>query len=217
MPPTPSTPGLRVVASTDRYVVIDKPAGMLSVPGKGPEKADCAAARVARAYPNATGPIVVHRLDMETSGLLLMALDADAQRELSRQFEQRLVHKEYVGLVSGGLEPGLGAAGEIDLPLRADLERRPVQIVDRLHGRPALTRWRLLALDIDRARLAFAPVTGRTHQIRVHAAHGLGRPLVGDTLYGGEPAERLMLHAAKLSFLDPGSGTRVDAACPPEF
>jgi tRNA pseudouridine32 synthase / 23S rRNA pseudouridine746 synthase len=200
-----------IIHASDRYVVVDKPAWMLSVPGKGPEKADCVAARVAAMFPNASGPLVIHRLDMETSGLMVLGLDADSQRELSGQFEQRLVEKSYVALLSGtDLEDEHGTrSGAVDLPLRADIENRPVQIVDLALGRPAQTRWSILACEIDRVRVRFEPVTGRTHQIRVHAAAGLRRPIIGDALYGGEPAERLMLHAAELSFLEPGSRRRV--------
>jgi tRNA pseudouridine32 synthase/23S rRNA pseudouridine746 synthase len=201
----------------ERFVVIEKPAWMLSVPGKGPERADCAAARVRARYPRARGPIVVHRLDMETSGLMVTALDEEAQRELSRQFERRVVEKRYVALVREGGTPLEGEAGELRLPMRADIDNRPVQIVDHVHGREAVTRWRVLAHEVDRWRVLFEPLTGRTHQIRVHASAGLGRPIIGDGLYGGEPAERLMLHASRLSFLEPGTRRRVEFESPAPF
>jgi len=190
---------------------VDKPAGMLSVPGKGPGKQDCAAARVRRIVPGATGPLVVHRLDMETSGLMVFGLDADAQRSLSAQFEARTVEKCYVALVEGEIA---AQCGVIDLPLRPDLARRPFQVPDWWGGRPAVTRWRVLAREGDRTRVRFEPLTGRTHQIRVHAATqrergGLGHPIIGDMLYGdGTPAPRLMLHAARLSFQDPDGRRR---------
>lgn len=207
-----------IVHAAARYAVIDKPAGMLSVPGKGPEKADCAARRIAALFPAATGPLVVHRLDMETSGLLVFGLDPDAQRELSMQFEERQAAKEYVALLPrwGGGGQELGEAGEVSLPMRADLDRRPLQIVDHEQGRESVTRWRMLAREIDRVRVRFEPLTGRTHQLRVHAAAGLGRPIIGDTLYGGEAAARLMLHASALSFIEPGGRNRVrfEAATP---
>ena len=180
---------------------------MLSVPGKGPEKTDCVASRIRVMFPHARGPLVVHRLDMETSGLIVLALDESAQRDLSSQFENRVVEKSYVALLGGS--PLAQGSGVVDLPLRPDIENRPVQIVDHVHGRPAKTGWSVLAHEIDRTRVRFTPVTGRTHQLRVHAAAGIGRPIVGDALYGGEPAERLMLHAAELSFLEPGTRRRV--------
>lgn len=158
-------------------------------------------------FPRARGPLVVHRLDMETSGLLLVALDEDAQRDLSGQFESRVVEKRYTALVDGSLRRD---SGEIDLPMRADITNRPMQIVDHVNGRPARTRWRVLSREIDRTRVEFEPVTGRSHQLRVHAACGLGAPIIGDSLYGGRHAERLMLHATRLSFLLPGTRTRVE-------
>jgi tRNA pseudouridine32 synthase/23S rRNA pseudouridine746 synthase len=197
-----------------RFVVVDKPAGLLSVPGKGAGKADCVPARVRAMFPDASGPLVVHRLDMETSGLMVLGLDADAQRTLSAQFESRDTEKAYVALVTGVIN---GEVGVIDLPMRPDLGNRPIQIVDRDRGRPAVTHWRVLAREIDRVRIEFRPVTGRTHQIRVHAAAGLGARIVGDALYGGEPAPRLMLHAVRLTFRDPDTGRRVEFASAPAF
>ncbi len=202
-----------------RYVIVDKPSGMLSVPGKGEHKRDCAAARVRRMFPGATGPLVVHRLDMETSGLMVFALDQQAQRELSGQFEARTVGKSYIALVEGEVS---GEAGVVDLPLRPDYGNRPYQVVDHLGGRPAVTPWRVVSRDVDRTRVALEPATGRTHQLRVHCAHpeGLGRAIVGDVLYGRGPgpgAERLMLHAARLSLLEPGTGRRRDFESPAPF
>jgi tRNA pseudouridine32 synthase/23S rRNA pseudouridine746 synthase len=226
-PPAEDHAGIEIVHASDRWCVIAKPAGMLSVPGKGPEKADCAAARVAKAFPNARGPLVVHRLDMETSGLLVFGLDEDAQRELSRQFENRVVEKSYIALVDATFVPGgrtpkhdplTSEEGEIDLPMRPDFDRRPIQIVDDVHGRPARTRWRIMSREVDRVRLHLVPITGRTHQLRVHCAQGLGHTIVGDELYGapvGSP--RLMLHATTLSFLDPETGRRVEFEHRPEF
>jgi tRNA pseudouridine32 synthase/23S rRNA pseudouridine746 synthase len=179
----------------------------LSVQGKGEDGLDNAAARVREAFPRATGPLVVHRLDMDTSGLLVFGLDADAQRELSMQFEARQVEKRYVALVDGLMN---AESGEIDVPMRADIENRPVQIVDLVQGRASVTRWRLLALETDRSRVELEPLTGRTHQLRVHMAHA-GHAIVGDVLYGPQPrtaemSPRLCLHAAMLSFREPGRG-----------
>lgn len=215
---------LRLIAKSPRYVVVEKPTGLLSVPGKGESKADCAAARVRQAFPLATGPLVVHRLDMETSGLMVFALDASAQRELSMEFEARRTRKAYVALVAGSVTRD---EGTIDLPMRADLDRRPIQIVDHLQGRPAQTRYRVMAREIDRTRLRLEPITGRTHQLRVHCAHqhGLGCPIMGDSLYAasetpspvsGQPP-RLMLHASELAFREPGSGNLVEFRIPVPF
>lgn len=205
----------RVVFATRRYVVVEKPSGMLSVPGKGPQKRDCVAVRVAAMFPDAQGSLVAHRLDMETSGLMVLGLDAAAQRHLSRQFEDRVVRKAYVALLDGEVP---GDQGLVDLPMRPDIDNRPVQIVDHTHGRPALTRWRVLAREVDRTRVRFEPITGRTHQLRLHAAAGLRRPILGDVLYGDPAsAERLMLHASELSFLDPENGRRVEFASVPPF
>lgn len=216
---------LRVVRATPAYAVVDKPPGLLSVPGKGSEKADCVAARVAAMFPGAAGPLVVHRLDMDTSGLLVLGLTARAQRELSRQFEERRVEKRYVALVEGMVER---EEGVIELPVRPDVGNRPWQIVDHAFGRGAVTRWRVLAYETDRTRVEFEPLTGRAHQLRVHAATpgslgGLGHAIVGDVLYGtgyrgpGEAERgrmvagaRLMLHASRLGFFEPGTQTRVE-------
>ncbi|MBX3401840.1 MAG: RluA family pseudouridine synthase [Phycisphaeraceae bacterium] len=194
---------LPIVHAADRFVVVNKPAGLLSVPGKGPDKQDCVASRVLRMFPHASGPLVVHRLDMDTSGLIVVALDADAQRDLSRQFEQREVEKAYIALVEGIVPSD---SGEINAAIRLDIDRRPYHIVDPVHGAPSLTHWNVLAFETDRTRLRFVPHTGRTHQLRVHAAH-IGHPIIGDPLYGRRehPDQRLMLHAAELAFRDPSS------------
>lgn len=207
----------RIVLASDRFVVVDKPPGMLSVPGKGPDKQDCVAARVRARFAKAMGPLIVHRLDMETSGLLVLGLDAGAQRELSGQFERRETQKKYIALLEGSV---VQDQGEVTLPIRLDIDRRPFQIVDHVHGREALTRYRVLSREIDRTRVEFTPVTGRTHQLRVHASAGLSCPIVGDALYGrgvGVGGERLMLHASFLAFMDPGTGRRVEFESPAPF
>lgn len=217
-PPVPGPPALAVVHETARFVVIDKPAGLLSVPGKGAHNQGCVPARVRCLFPRATGPLVVHRLDMDTSGLLVVALDPDAQRDLAGQFERREVEKSYTAVVDGlvSLE-----SGTIDAPIRPDLSNRPYQVVDRSHRRPAVTVYKVLAFDTDRTRLDLIPLTGRTHQLRVHCAH-IGHPILGDVLYGPQPATaraspRLLLHAAMLAFTDPGSGRRVRFESRPPF
>lgn len=219
----PDLPDLRIVHQSGRFVVVDKPAGFRSVPGLGPDGHLCAVHALRRAFPNASGPLSVHRLDMATSGLLLLALDPDAHRRLSAQFEARTVAKRYLALLGGRPDAD---SGEISLPLRPDYDRRPYQLVDFVHGKPALTHWRLLdaAAHDGPARVEFTPVTGRSHQLRLHAAYrprpapgGLGRPIIGDTLYDGRQAPRLMLHAAHLEFDDPDSGERIHVESPAPF
>ncbi len=199
---------LDLVHLDDDLIAIDKPAGLLSVPGRGPDKQDCASARVQAAHP---GALVVHRLDQATSGLLLFARHLAAQQAVSRAFEQRQVDKTYIALVWG--DPG--ADGLIDLPLLADWPNRPRQKVDPEHGRPSQTRWRRSGVEGPNARLALEPLTGRAHQLRVHLL-ALGHPIVGDALYDPErPAPRLMLHAHTLSLPHPlGHRLHLQSPCP---
>ncbi len=187
--------------------VLVKPEGLLSVPGK--EETDSVLERLRARHPNA---LLVHRLDLDTSGVLLAALDGDTYRKLQAQWHG--VEKRYVAWLEGDV---VGERGVIELPLRVDLEQRPRQLVDRQHGRHALTRWEVLERRDGRTRVALFPRTGRTHQLRVHAAHaeGLGAPIVGDRLYG-TPADRLMLHAESLAFTHPATNERlVFSAFPP--
>lgn len=202
--------GLDLVHVDAHLLVIDKPAGLLSVPGRGADKQDCLAARVQRLYPDA---LVVHRLDMATSGLLLMARGAPMQRHLSRAFAERQIGKRYVAVVAGRLEGPLPAPGGwalIDLPLAADWPNRPRRIVDLEHGKPSQTRWRVLAYDAgaDATRLELEPVTGRSHQLRVHL-QSLGHPILGDSLYAPPEAQarapRLLLHASELQLAHPAT------------
>lgn len=183
---------MRILHADDRLVVIDKPAGLLSVPGR--TEPDCASARVQALYPDA---LIVHRLDQPTSGLLLFARGAQAQRELSADFAERRVGKRYVAVVAGRLD----GEGLIDLPLGADWPNRPRQQVDVDHGKPSQTRWRVLAHEGPHTRVALEPLTGRSHQLRVHFAH-LGHAILGDTLYAAPDiaaaAPRLLLHASEL-------------------
>ena len=203
---------LALVYRDDTLVAVDKPAGLLSVPGRGPDKQDCAASRVQALHADA---LVVHRLDMATSGLLLLARGPQAQRRVSLAFERRTVHKRYVAIVQGRLS---GTSGDIDLPLSADWPNRPLQKVDRVDGKAALTRYRVLSVDeaTDTSRVALEPVTGRSHQLRVHL-QALGHPIVGDTLYGGRPAARLMLHAGELALPHPVTGAQLRLHCAAPF
>jgi tRNA pseudouridine32 synthase / 23S rRNA pseudouridine746 synthase len=206
-PPAVGAEDLAIVFEDAWLVVVDKPCGLLSVPGRDASVTDSALARLRARYPHATGPLLVHRLDLDTSGLLVAALDARTHAELQRQFARREVQKRYVAWLAGRVR---GERGRIDLPMRVDLHDRPRQIHDPLHGKPAVTEWQVLERSGERTRVALFPRTGRTHQLRVHAAHplGLGAPIVGDRLYGhGEG--RLLLHAEALSFLHPGTGQRV--------
>lgn len=183
----------------DALLVAEKPAGLLSVPGRTPENQDCVVARLQGLYPDA---LTVHRLDQVTSGLLLHARGKVMQAALSAQFEQRQVHKRYVAVLEGLLG---GTAGEVDLPLIVDWPNRPRQQVDHERGKPALTRWRVLAREAGRTHVELEPVTGRSHQLRLHMA-SLGHPIVGDVLYGAQAADRVYLHACALRFTHPLSG-----------
>lgn len=212
-------PPLEVIHRGRGYIAINKQSGVLSVPGKNPAVPNCVDL-CRRTFPDATGPMVIHRLDMETSGLLLMALDEDTQRELSMQFEARMVDKKYIALLHALVDAD---AGRVSLPIRPDIERRPIQIVDHAHGKPSTTMFRVLSREVDRTRVEFEPITGRTHQLRVHAATpraegGMGHPIIGDVLYSPPPhAPRLMLHASFLAFMDPSTGRRVELESRPEF
>ena len=188
--------------------IVDKPIGLLSVPGRSGHLRDSVLVRVQRRWPGAT---VVHRLDLDTSGLMIVAKDAATHAALQRAFAERQIDKRYVAWLDGVL---MGQAGTIELPLRVDLDDRPRQIVDHAHGKPAITEWRVLAREPGRTRVALVPRTGRTHQLRVHAAQGLGVPIAGDRLYG-RPAARLFLHAEAIAFAHPHTGERIAVESPP--
>ncbi len=198
-----------------------KPSGLLAVPGRGALLQDCAALRVQRAFPEAR---VVHRLDMATSGLMVMALGAAVQRSLGMAFARREVDKRYVAIVAGTLEaPGSGDGwGDIELPLGADWPRRPRQRVDAERGKPSHTRYRVLAHDAARVttRLELQPITGRTHQLRVHLM-AIGHPIAGDALYAPPEvlalAPRLLLHASSLALSHPMHGERMVFTSAPDF
>jgi tRNA pseudouridine32 synthase/23S rRNA pseudouridine746 synthase len=208
----PSLP--RTVFEDPWLVVVEKPEGLLSVPGRGGLE-DSVLSRLRARYPEAGGPLVVHRLDLDTSGLMMLARDAATHHALQGQFWRREIEKRYVAVLDGA---PAGESGRIELALRVDLDDRPRQIFDPLHGKPALTEWRVLSREDGRARVALFPRTGRTHQLRVHAAHpqGLGAPIVGDRLYGRAGA-RLLLHAESLSFVHPQTGQRVELVSPAPF
>jgi tRNA pseudouridine32 synthase/23S rRNA pseudouridine746 synthase len=207
----PGTP-LAVLLADHEVLVVDKPAGLLSVPGKTPDLADCLLARVQAAFPTA---LLVHRLDRDTSGVMIFALSPHAQRHLGLQFEHRQTKKTYVARVWGEVAD---PSGTVELPLAVDWPNRPLQKVDPEHGRPAVTDWRVLRRGAGETRVRLMPHTGRSHQLRVHMAT-LGHPILGDPFYATGPARdfpRLMLHSEVLQFRHPdgGRGTRVTSPCP---
>ena len=219
--------GLDLVYWDESLVVANKPPGLLSVPGRGMDKADSLASRVQQEFPDA---LSVHRLDMSTSGLLVFARGADMHRRLSHLFRERKVKKYYIALVAGRVE---ATAGEVDLPLGSDWPNRPRQKVDFAIGKPSLTRYRVLSTpqksmrhfihaderSFTASRVELEPITGRTHQLRVHMA-AIGHPVLGDGLYGGaarNAAERLLLHARAISFLHPFSDALLTLSCEPPF
>ncbi|NVB79562.1 MAG: RluA family pseudouridine synthase [Kofleriaceae bacterium] len=218
--PPPTFGGGPIAADEPRTVfedaflaIVDKPIGLLSVPGRGDALRDCVLARLRARYPAATGPILVHRLDLDTSGLLVAAKDKPTYDALQRMFSQREITKRYTAWLDGVVAED---SGTIDLPLRVDIDDRPRQVVDHEHGLPAVTEWKVLARDNGRTRVAMFPKTGRTHQLRVHAAVGLGAPIVGDRLYG-RPDARLMLHAEALAFVHPHTGETLTVTRPAPF
>ena len=204
---------LDILYEDDYLLVINKPEGMLSVPGKG--DADSVYQRLSILYPEATGPIIVHRLDMATSGLLLAAKTKEAHQNLQAQFKNRTIQKRYIALLEGEVPQD---EGEIRLPLCPDPLDRPRQIVSEEFGKPALTHYRVLERTSGKTLIAFYPQTGRTHQLRVHAAHPLGLhcPILGDELYGRK-AERLYLHAEYLAFTHPITSERIEIQKSPAF
>ena len=203
---------LQVLHADDALVALDKPAGLLSVPGRGEHKQDCASARVLAIYPDA---LIVHRLDMATSGILVFGRGAAAQRALSIAFAGRAVRKRYEAIVRGLVAHD---DGEINLPLITDWPNRPRQMVDHASGKPSLTCYRVLRRDAasNTTRLSLEPVTGRSHQVRVHLL-AIGHPIVGDDLYGPDGAQRLLLHACELDVPHPVDGRTVQLRSEPPF
>ncbi|WP_370678667.1 RluA family pseudouridine synthase [Comamonas sp. GB3 AK4-5] len=222
LPPSPAAP-LHCLYEDAYLLVLDKPAGLLCVPGKGPDKQDCLSARAQARWADA---LVVHRLDMATSGLVLMARSVEVQRALSLAFEQRLVHKSYEAVVAGMPQAQPGHWQLLDAPIAADWSQRPLRHVGP-EGKPSQTRWCVLGPWGDAAhgggpatRLALEPVTGRTHQLRVHMQH-LVHPMLGDALYAppalAAAVPRLLLHACQLRFAHPVTGELLDLHSPAPF
>lgn len=208
--------GLNILFIDDALLVVDKPSGLLSVPGRGEDKQDCLISRVQQEYGDA---LIVHRLDMETSGLLVMARNKDTHRQLSALFQLRAVQKRYVAVVDGVL---LQSSGIVDLPLICDWPNRPRQMVDHQQGKPSRTRFSVQGpgIDADSTRLELLPETGRSHQLRVHM-QSLGHAILGDRFYASEQARnkspRLLLHAAFLEFAHPQSGKLVSVSSEAPF
>ena len=209
---------VETIYADEHLLVLNKPSGLLAVPGRGEDKQDCLSARAQRLYPDA---LIVHRLDMATSGLMLMARGPAMQTALSKQFEARQIGKRYVAVVNGNLE--VHADWQlIDQPIALDWPRRPLRIISTALGKPSQTRWRAIRYnaEIDASRVELEPITGRSHQLRVHM-QALGHPIVGDALYAPLAVQlksmRLLLHACRLQFVHPASNAAMLFESAPEF
>ncbi len=203
---------LDIVFTDSEIIMVNKPGNMLAVPGRGPDKQDCVVNRIKKLFPDCIAQPAVHRLDMATSGLMVLAHTVQAHRYLSQQFARQQVKKKYTALVDGKVN---GDHGRITLKFRLDPDNRPWQVYDPVNGKTGITDWYCLKTETDQAtgrttsRIEFTPLTGRTHQLRLHAAHpqGLGCPIIGDSLYGsGQQGDPMFLHAAQLCFFHPQSG-----------
>lgn len=204
---------LKTIFEDEDIIIVNKPAELLSVPGKTIK--DSVYTRIQALYPKATGPIIIHRLDMSTSGILVLAKNKQAHKHIQQQFIHKHIQKRYIALLDGEIQ---GESGLIELPLRVDLDDRPRQLVCFEHGKPARTKWQVLKKENGKTRIQFFPITGRTHQLRVHAAHpkGLNTPITGDDLYG-TLANRLHLHAEYIEFIHPKTNKTVCFQVNPEF
>ena len=209
--PTDEQP--QVIHADHEVLVVSKPSGLLSVPGRGEDRADCLIERLRGPFPTV---LLVHRLDLDTSGVMVFALTPHAQRNLSKQFEERKTKKVYLARVAGRVAE---KTGTVDLPLIVDWPNRPRQKVDHAEGRPAVTDWRVVRANDEETRIRLMPLTGRSHQLRVHMAE-IGHPILGDPLYAtGAAADfpRLMLHAESLRFRHPETGQPVSFTAKPPF
>lgn len=210
----PPNDPLDVLHEDHEIIVVNKPSGLLSVPGKGEHLADCLLTRVQTAFPTA---LLVHRLDRDTSGVMVFAASPHAQRHLGLQFEKRQIKKTYLALVHDKLEP---KTGTVDLPLIVDWPNRPRQKVCHETGKPAQTDWKVLRQDAQQSRVMLSPKTGRSHQLRVHML-ALGHPILGDPFYATgdalDAAPRLMLHSWKLRLRHPDGGRGMEFLAPPPF
>ncbi len=210
---TPPQGEIPILHADHEILVVDKPAGLLSVPGKGPELADCLIERLKQAFPQV---LLVHRLDRDTSGVMVFALTPHAQRHIGQQFEYRRTKKTYLARVAGKLEP---KTGHIDLPLIVDWPNRPKQMVCHETGKPAQTDWRVIKSSDEESRVHLMPLTGRSHQLRVHML-AQGHPILGDPFYAPETAAnypRMMLHAEELRLRHPDGGLGLKFRAPAPF
>lgn len=208
---------MNIIYSDTEIIVVEKPGGLLSVPGRGEDKQDCVVSRIRNLFPSCIDQPAVHRLDMYTSGIMILAMTPESHRDLSNQFEKRLTQKQYIALVDGVVAK---SHGKIELKFRLDIDNRPYQIYDPTNGKLGITMWKKLAVEGAYTHIEFTPITGRTHQLRVHAAHrlGLNAPIVGDKLYGnGNEGDRMMLHATSLTFRHPQTGKSVTFTSPAPF
>ena len=212
----PQHDSLDILYQDEYLLILNKPSGLLSVPGRGEDKQDCLISRVQSEYPTA---LIVHRLDMSTSGLMLIALGKELERQLSILFQKRLVKKKYIALVNGNITPGYG---EVNLPLITDWPNRPKQKVDFKTGKSSRTKYKKITFDARKgaSRLELTPITGRTHQLRLHM-QAINHPILGDELYADKEAlrksDRLLLHASFLSFHHPVSNEVLEFDSKPEF
>ncbi|MDC7126103.1 MAG: RluA family pseudouridine synthase [Spirochaetales bacterium] len=225
---------IEVLYSDSSIVVINKPHGLLSVPGRGKNKQNSAASQIIVLFKDCIPQPSVHRLDMDTSGLMVFALTKDTHRDLSIQFQNSEVKKEYIAVLDGLLAPELGDNGTIKLKFRLNPDNRPYQIYDPENGKEGITEWKRIDQKNNQSRILFTPKTGRSHQLRLHSAQpvkiinkinkgGLGCPILGDRLYGSstdkkhEQGERMLLHASKLEFIHPVSKKHMFFTKDPDF
>ena len=226
----PSMLGIKILYRDEDIIVVNKQSGLLSVPGRGPDKQDCIVNRVKKIFPGCIQQPAVHRLDMETSGIMVLAFTKEAHKNINKQFEEGLVKKKYVALLDGILPKlKIPDEGQMELYFRLDIDNRPHQIWDEVNGKKAVTQWKILGVErytdphgktTNATRVLFIPHTGRTHQLRLASAdkHGFNVPIIGDTLYGKcTPGQRLMLHAQYIKFTHPTTGQTMEFTCPAEF
>ena len=226
----PSMLGIKILYRDEDIIVVNKQSGILSVPGRGPDKQDCIVNRVKKIFPGCIQQPAVHRLDMETSGIMVLAFTKEAHKNINKQFEEGLVKKKYVALLDGILPKlKIPDEGQMELYFRLDIDNRPHQIWDEVNGKKAVTQWKILGVErytdphgktTNATRVLFIPHTGRTHQLRLASAdkHGFNVPIIGDTLYGKcTPGQRLMLHAQYIKFTHPTTGQTMEFTCPAEF